>query len=68
MPTRQETRRPSMEEMLHRLPARHREVLVATFFHRRTTTEAARSLKLPPATVKARLYEAMRELSDMRVC
>ncbi|GAB2601595.1 hypothetical protein Aab01nite_63620 [Paractinoplanes abujensis] len=57
-----------MEQMLRRLPARHREVLVATYFRGRTTTEAAHVLGLPPKAVKARLYEAMRELSDMRFC
>lgn len=68
MPIRQETRRPPMEQMLRRLPARHREVLVATYFQGRTTGEAARLLGLPPASVKMRLYEAMRELADMRIC
>ena len=57
-----------MEQMLLRLSARHREVLVATYFRGRTTNEAAHHLGLPPESVKARLYEAMRELADMRIC
>ncbi|MBL7252900.1 sigma factor-like helix-turn-helix DNA-binding protein [Paractinoplanes lichenicola] len=66
MPTRYAD--PPMEQLLLRLPARHREVLVATYFRGRTTDEAARVLGLPPRAVKARLYEAMRELCDMRIC
>jgi DNA-directed RNA polymerase specialized sigma24 family protein len=66
MPTRHaETQRPPIELMLRNLPRRHREILVATYFHRRTTRAAARSLGLTPDTAKVRLYEAMRELSAM---
>jgi RNA polymerase sigma factor (sigma-70 family) len=58
-----ETQRPPMELMLRELPAPHREVLVATYFHRRTTREAAQLLGIPPAEVSARLYQAMRGLA-----
>jgi len=51
--------------MLRSLPAQHREIIVATYFHKRTPSEAAHLLGLAPATAKARLYEAMRDLSLM---
>jgi RNA polymerase sigma-70 factor (ECF subfamily) len=54
-----------MEVMLRNLPAQHREIIVATYLHRRTTCEAARVLGLAPAVAKARLYQAMRDLSLM---
>ena len=38
---------------------------MATYFRRRTTREAARLLGLTPGAAKARLYQAMRDLSDM---
>jgi DNA-directed RNA polymerase specialized sigma24 family protein len=59
-----ETRPASMERMLRELPVQHREIIVATFFRRRTTREAAALLDLTPDAVKARLYQAMRDLSD----
>jgi DNA-directed RNA polymerase specialized sigma24 family protein len=71
MPTRnadtigdRETQRPPVEMMLQSLPAQHREI-IATYFHRRTTSEAARLLGLSPDAAKARLYQAMRDLSAM---
>jgi DNA-directed RNA polymerase specialized sigma24 family protein len=51
--------------MLRNLPDHHREIIVATYFQRRTTNEAARLLGLHPARAKVRLYQAMRDLSDM---
>ncbi|SNY38924.1 sigma factor-like helix-turn-helix DNA-binding protein [Paractinoplanes atraurantiacus] len=65
MPTTQAdaTRRPPMESLLRDLPEPHREILVATYFRRRTPQEAAKALGLPQAEVRARLYEAMRTLS-----
>jgi DNA-directed RNA polymerase specialized sigma24 family protein len=54
-----------MELMLRNLAAQHREIIVATYLGRRTTSEAAHLLGLTPATAKARLYEAMRDLSLM---
>ena len=72
MPTRhaepftvRETRPPPMEIMLRSLSAEHREIIVATYFRRRTTREAARALGLAPAVARARLYQAMRDLSLM---
>jgi RNA polymerase sigma-70 factor (ECF subfamily) len=55
----------STEEMLHSLPAQHREILVATYFQCRTPGEAAKLLGLTPTAAKARLYHAMRDLSLM---
>ncbi|NMO51932.1 sigma-70 family RNA polymerase sigma factor [Actinoplanes sp. TBRC 11911] len=51
--------------MLRNLPDHHREIIVATYFQRRTTREAARLLGLTPALASARLYRAMRDLSAM---
>jgi RNA polymerase sigma-70 factor (ECF subfamily) len=53
-----------MELMLRDLPAQHREIIVATYFRRRTTREAAALLGITPDAAKARLYQAMRDLSD----
>jgi DNA-directed RNA polymerase specialized sigma24 family protein len=60
-----EIQRPPVELMLRNLPAQHREILVATYFQRRTTHEAARLLGLTPDAAKVLLYQAMRDLSDM---
>ena len=72
MPTRHaapmancETQRPPIELMLRNLPAQHQEIIIATYFRRRTTREAARALGLAPAAATARLYQAMRDLSLM---
>jgi Sigma-70, region 4 len=51
--------------MLQCLPPQHREIVVATYFGRRTTRQAARLLGLSPAAAKERLYDAMRNLSLM---
>ena len=51
--------------MLGSLPAQHREIIIATYFRGQTTLETARLLGLAPGTVKVRLYQAMRDLSDM---
>ncbi|MBM2615823.1 sigma-70 family RNA polymerase sigma factor [Actinoplanes sp. LDG1-06] len=60
MPTRQ-----PVEQMLRDLPPQQREILVATFFRRRTTREAAQQLGLAPEVARTRLYNAMCNLSDM---
>jgi DNA-directed RNA polymerase specialized sigma24 family protein len=72
MPTRhadpvagRKTQQHPMEMMLRHVPALHREIIVATYFRRQTTREAAWSLGLTPVVAKARLYAAMRELSLM---
>ena len=60
-----ETRRPPVEFMLLNLPAQQQEIIVATYFRHRTTREAAEQLGLTPDGAKARLYQAMRSLSEM---
>ncbi|GAA2635143.1 sigma factor-like helix-turn-helix DNA-binding protein [Paractinoplanes durhamensis] len=66
MPTTQaDTIGVPMELMLRDLPARHREILIATYFRGRTTSEAAEVLGVAPAEAKARLYRAMRHLSGV---
>jgi DNA-directed RNA polymerase specialized sigma24 family protein len=59
------TPRPPIELMLQTLPAEHRAIIVATYFRRRTIDEAARLLGIPSEAAKARLYQGMRDLSDM---
>ncbi|GIF25480.1 hypothetical protein Ate02nite_82100 [Paractinoplanes tereljensis] len=60
-----ETWRPDVELMLRSLPAPHQEIIVATYFGRRTAQQAAEQLGISPVEAKARLYEAMRSLSGM---
>ena len=60
-----ETQRPPVQTMLGSLPAQHREIIIATYFRHRTIGEAAGQLGLTPGAAKARLYEAMRDLSEM---
>ena len=60
-----ETQQLPGELMLGSLPAQHREIIIATYFRRQTTLETARQLGLAPGMVKVRLYEAVRDLSDM---
>jgi DNA-directed RNA polymerase specialized sigma24 family protein len=68
MPTTQaETRPPPppMALIVGRLPSRHREILLATYFRGQTVGEAAHALGLDPAEAKIRLYQAMRGLAGM---
>ena len=60
-----ETQRLPGEIMLQSLPAQHREIIIATYFRRQTTPDAAQQLGLAPGIAEARLYQAMRDLSDM---
>jgi len=62
MPTT--TQRPPADQLLRSLSPHHRKILVATYFHRRTTREAAHRLGLTPEAAKSDLYHAMRDLSD----
>lgn len=54
-----------MKVMLESLSPQHREIIIATYFRGRTTREAAQALGLDPSAAKARLYQAMRDLSLM---
>jgi RNA polymerase sigma-70 factor (ECF subfamily) len=49
-------------EALRTLTPSHREILLETYFHGRTTQEAADSLGLPHGTAKSRVYYALRAL------
>ena len=60
-----ETRKPPVDLLLRSLPAEQREIIIATFFLRRTTREAAQLLGLAPAEAKALVYQAMSDLSAM---
>jgi DNA-directed RNA polymerase specialized sigma24 family protein len=53
------------EIMLQSLAAEHREIIIATYFRRQTTPDAAQLLGLAPGIAEARLYQAMRDLSEM---
>jgi DNA-directed RNA polymerase specialized sigma24 family protein len=54
---------PPMDAVVRKLPAAHREILVATYFRRQTVEQVARQLGLTPAEAKFRLYHAMQELA-----
>jgi DNA-directed RNA polymerase specialized sigma24 family protein len=60
-----ETRKPPVDLLLQSLPAEQREIIIATYFHRRTTPEAARLLGLAPDVAKTLVYQAMSDLSAM---
>ena len=49
-------------QALRTLTPSHREILLETYFHGRTTQEAATSLGLPLGTAKSRVYYALRAL------
>jgi RNA polymerase sigma-70 factor (ECF subfamily) len=49
-------------QALRTLTPSHREILIETYFHGRTTQEAAASLGLPLGTAKSRVYYALRAL------
>ncbi|MFC5268779.1 RNA polymerase sigma-70 factor (ECF subfamily) [Kribbella orskensis] len=49
-------------EVLHGLSHDHREVIIELFYRRRTVTEAAKVLGIPPGTVKSRSYYALHAL------
>jgi len=55
-------------DALDRLSDDHRAVLTQLYFRRRTVSETADELRIPPGTVKSRSYQAIRALRDvMRV-
>ena len=45
------------------LPPAHREILIATFFRRQTTRQAARQLGITHEDARRRVYHATRELT-----
>jgi RNA polymerase sigma-70 factor (ECF subfamily) len=52
----------SATDAMEALSAEHRTVLTETYLRRRTVNEAAAALGLPPATVRTRIFYAMRSL------
>ena len=62
-----ETQRPPVELMLRDLPAQHREIIVATYFRRRTTREAAR-IVAARADAPPRALGALAADSDRATC
>jgi DNA-directed RNA polymerase specialized sigma24 family protein len=52
-----------IEKILRALPRAHREILIATYFRRQTTREAAQQLNIPHEDARRRVYEATRELT-----
>jgi RNA polymerase sigma-70 factor (ECF subfamily) len=52
----------SASDAMEALSAEHRTVLTETYLRRRTVNEAAAALGLPPATVRTRIFYAMRSL------
>ncbi|HEX8626579.1 MAG TPA: sigma factor-like helix-turn-helix DNA-binding protein [Catenuloplanes sp.] len=51
------------KQALRMLTGQHREIIVETYFHGRSLTDAARLLGIPLETARSRLYYAMRELT-----
>jgi RNA polymerase sigma-70 factor, ECF subfamily len=51
-------------EALRALSADHRTVVIELYYRRRTVTEAAKVLGIPPGTVKSRSFYALRALRD----
>jgi DNA-directed RNA polymerase specialized sigma24 family protein len=52
-----------IEEILRALPPAHREILVATYFRRQTTRQAAQQLNITHEDARRRVYHATRELT-----
>ena len=52
-----------IEAIVRALPPEHREILVATYFRRQTTRQAARHLDISPEEARRRVYHATRELT-----
>jgi DNA-directed RNA polymerase specialized sigma24 family protein len=52
-----------IEEILRDLPPAHREILVATYFRRQTTRQAAQQLNITHEDARRRVYHATRELT-----
>jgi RNA polymerase sigma-70 factor (ECF subfamily) len=55
-------RKVAVTQALRTLPAAHREILNETILRGRTVNEAAEALGIPVATVKSRVYHALRAL------
>jgi DNA-directed RNA polymerase specialized sigma24 family protein len=52
-----------LDTAVRKLPARHRAILIATYFRREPIDQAARRLGISTTDAKARLYHAMRDLA-----
>ncbi|MGW8380053.1 sigma-70 family RNA polymerase sigma factor [Streptomyces sp. ODS28] len=52
----------TISEALSDLTPAHREALIETYFKGRTVNEAAEALRIPPGTVRSRVYYALRAL------
>jgi DNA-directed RNA polymerase specialized sigma24 family protein len=57
--------RPPLESILRDLAAPHREILVATYFRRQTTRQAAQQLGITHDDARRRVYHATRELTAL---
>ncbi|EFL25671.1 RNA polymerase sigma-70 factor, ECF subfamily [Streptomyces himastatinicus ATCC 53653] len=55
-------RQMTISDALNDLSDAHREALVETYFKGRTVSEAAGVLRVPPGTVRSRVYYALRSL------
>lgn len=52
----------TISEALADLSEAHRQALIETYFKGRTVNEAAQALRVPPGTVRSRVYYALRSL------
>jgi len=55
---------PDAEEMLNRLPAKYRPVVVLFYMQEKSYDEVARMLQLPVGTVKTYLFRARKSLAE----
>lgn len=53
-----------VSDALNRLSAEHRNAIVASYFHGKTTTQIAAESGLAPGTVKSRIFYGLRALRD----
>jgi RNA polymerase sigma-70 factor (ECF subfamily) len=54
-----------LRQALSRLSTGHREVIDLVYYHEKRIEEVAQILKVPPATVKTRMFYARRKLAEL---
>jgi RNA polymerase sigma-70 factor (ECF subfamily) len=59
------TEAPSVHQALRQLPAEQRELIALVYWGGHSPSEVAAELDLPPATVEARIRDALGRLADL---